>query len=83
MCRFTRLRLTKRMCGAAAAASLDWAAQQNGNVQIFDTAGRQEIDAALIEEIKQLKEFLQAAGNSARGRRRDRTTGGQRCHAFP
>src|SRR6476659_4853605 len=42
----------------AAAASLDWAAQQNGNVQIFDTAGRQEIDAALIEEIKQLKEFL-------------------------
>src|ERR1700729_159572 len=28
----------------AAAASLDWAAQQNGNVQIFDTAGRQEID---------------------------------------
>src|SRR3954447_9710114 len=28
---------------AAAAASLDWAAQQNANVQIFDTAGRQEI----------------------------------------
>ncbi len=26
---------------------------------IFDTAGRQEIDAALIEELKQLKEFLQ------------------------
>ena len=42
----------------AAAASLEWAAQQNGNVQIFDTAGRQEIDTALIEEIKQLKEFL-------------------------
>ena len=32
--------------------------RQNGNVQIFDTAGRQEIDEALIEEIKQLKEFL-------------------------
>jgi signal recognition particle subunit SRP54 len=44
---------------AAAAASIDWAAQQNGDVQIFDTAGRQEIDTALIEEIKQLKEFLQ------------------------
>src|SRR3954463_12410199 len=29
----------------AAAASLEWAAQQGGNVQIFDTAGRQEIDA--------------------------------------
>ena len=41
-----------------AAASLDWAAEQNGNVQIFDTAGRQEIDAVLIEEIKQLKDFL-------------------------
>ena len=42
----------------AAAASLEWAAQQGGNVQIFDTAGRQEIDTALIEEIKQLKAFL-------------------------
>ncbi|HXA10175.1 MAG TPA: signal recognition particle protein [Chthoniobacterales bacterium] len=42
----------------AAAASLEWAEGQNGNVQIFDTAGRQEIDTALIEEIKQLKEFL-------------------------
>ncbi|HEX5175698.1 MAG TPA: signal recognition particle protein [Chthoniobacteraceae bacterium] len=42
----------------AAGASLDWAAAEGGNVQIFDTAGRQEIDAVLIEEIKQLKEFL-------------------------
>ena len=42
----------------AAAASLEWASEQTGNVQIFDTAGRQEIDAVLIEEIKQLKEFL-------------------------
>ncbi len=42
----------------AAAASLAWAAEQNGNVEIFDTAGRQEIDTALVEEIKQLKEFL-------------------------
>ncbi len=42
----------------ASAASLEWAAQQNGNVQIFDTAGRQEIDTLLIEEIKQLKDFL-------------------------
>ncbi len=44
----------KRVAGA----SLDWAAEQGGNVQIFDTAGRQEIDTALIEEIKQLKDFL-------------------------
>lgn len=42
----------------SAAASLEWAAQQNGNVQIFDTAGRQEVDVALIEEIKRLREFL-------------------------
>ena len=42
----------------SAAAALDWAAEQGGNVQIFDTAGRQEIDEALIQEIKELKEFL-------------------------
>ncbi len=42
----------------SARAALDWAHTQTGNVQIFDTAGRQEIDAALIEEIKQLREFL-------------------------
>src|SRR5207302_1907365 len=48
----------EKLVRRAAAASLDWAAEQGGNVQIFDTAGRQVIDAALIEEIKQLKEFL-------------------------
>ncbi len=42
----------------AATASLAWAEQQNGNVQIFDTAGRQEIDEVLIQEIRELKEFL-------------------------
>ncbi|MDQ6622813.1 MAG: signal recognition particle receptor subunit alpha, partial [Verrucomicrobiota bacterium] len=42
----------------SATAALEWAKTQTGNVQIFDTAGRQEIDTALIEEIKQLKEFL-------------------------
>jgi signal recognition particle subunit SRP54 len=29
------------------------------NIDIFDTAGRQEIDEALIQELKELKEFLQ------------------------
>jgi signal recognition particle subunit SRP54 len=29
------------------------------SIDIFDTAGRQEIDEALIEELKELKEFLQ------------------------
>ncbi len=42
----------------SAAASLEWAKAQDGDVQIFDTAGRQEIDGALIEEIIRLKEFL-------------------------
>ncbi|HEY3902247.1 MAG TPA: signal recognition particle protein [Chthoniobacter sp.] len=39
--------------------ALEWAKEQPGNVQIFDTAGRQEIDEALIAEIKSLREFLQ------------------------
>ncbi len=49
---------TEKDVRRAAAASLSWAETQGGNVQIFDTAGRQEIDMALIEEIKALKEFL-------------------------
>ena len=43
----------------AARLALAWADTQAGNVQIFDTAGRQEIDEVLIEEIKNLKAFLQ------------------------
>ena len=39
--------------------ALEWAHDQQGNVTIFDTAGRQEIDEVLIAEIKRLKEFLQ------------------------
>ena len=39
--------------------AIEWAKETPGNVQIFDTAGRQEIDEALLEEIKKLKEFLQ------------------------
>jgi signal recognition particle subunit SRP54 len=39
--------------------SLKWADEVGGNVQIFDTAGRQEIDEPLIQELKRLKEFLQ------------------------
>jgi len=37
----------------------DWAKEQPGNVQIYDTAGRQEIDEPLIQEIKALRDFLQ------------------------
>jgi len=44
----------------AAAAALDSAQTSGaGSVQIFDTAGRQEIDQALMHELKELKEFLQ------------------------
>ena len=39
--------------------AIEWAKETPGNVQIFDTAGRQEIDAALIEELKKLRDFLQ------------------------
>jgi signal recognition particle subunit SRP54 len=45
------LRSTKR--------ALEWCDSTGGNVQIFDTAGRQEIDGPLIEELKQLRDFLQ------------------------
>ena len=42
--------------GRAAAA---WAAAQPGaNVQIYDTAGRQEIDEALVQELRRLRDEL-------------------------
>lgn len=41
-----------------AKAALKWAEDQGGTVTIFDTAGRQEVDEALIEELKQLHRFL-------------------------
>jgi signal recognition particle subunit SRP54 len=45
----------------AVAAALESPALAEGTAgqAIFDTAGRQEIDAGLIRELKQLKEFLQ------------------------
>jgi len=43
----------------AAAAALEWQDRQETNIDIFDTAGRQEIDQALIQELKVLKDFLQ------------------------
>ena len=42
----------------AAAAALEWHDRAGGNIDIFDTAGRQEIDVALIEELQQLKRLL-------------------------
>jgi signal recognition particle subunit SRP54 len=43
----------------AAKLALAWLEQTPHDVVIYDTAGRQEIDQALVEELKQLKEFLQ------------------------
>ena len=53
--------LNEKNVQRAAAAALESPAFAESTVgqAIFDTAGRQEIDAALIEELKQLKEFLQ------------------------
>jgi signal recognition particle subunit SRP54 len=38
--------------------ALAWGEKQNGTVMIFDTAGRQEIDERLVEELKRLHAFL-------------------------
>jgi len=43
----------------SAKKALAWCDEQHGDVQIFDTAGRQEIDGPLIEELKRLRDFLQ------------------------
>jgi signal recognition particle subunit SRP54 len=43
---------------AVARDALTWAEQQNASVLIFDTAGRQEIDTALVEDLRRLHDFL-------------------------
>ena len=57
-----------REAGAAAVASCDTvetpdrtaaASARSYSVDIFDTAGRQEIDKPLVEELKRLRDFLQ------------------------
>src|SRR5947207_52534 len=49
----------KNVQRAAAAALREVPAPNGCSVHIFDTAGRQEIDQPLIQELKELKEFLQ------------------------
>jgi signal recognition particle subunit SRP54 len=56
--------LNERDVQRAAAAALEWmhrpaSAEATAGLAIFDTAGRQEVDVALIEELQQLKRFLQ------------------------
>src|SRR3984893_10954381 len=43
----------------AAAAALEWQDRSGAKIDIFDTAGRQEIDERLIAELKSLRDFLQ------------------------
>lgn len=38
--------------------ALQWVKQQDGTVVIFDTAGRQELDLELLDELKELHRFL-------------------------
>ena len=42
----------------AARAAEAWIATQKADVIIFDTAGRQEVDGALISELKEVRKFL-------------------------
>src|SRR6059058_2378251 len=50
---------TEKNVRRAAASALEWHEKAGGNVDIFDTAGRQEVDVGLVEELQQLKRFLQ------------------------
>ena len=43
----------------AADSALQWHERAGGNIDIFDTAGRQEVDVALVEELQQLSRSLQ------------------------
>ncbi|MDB4627884.1 signal recognition particle protein [Akkermansiaceae bacterium] len=38
--------------------AIKWTKEQNGTVVIFDTAGRQELDTNLLDELKDLHKFL-------------------------
>ena len=44
----------------AGKAALEWARTEHpeGNIHLFDTAGRQEIDEPLVQELKKLRDFL-------------------------
>ncbi|MBV8482203.1 MAG: signal recognition particle receptor subunit alpha, partial [Verrucomicrobia bacterium] len=44
---------------SAGQQAIKWAESQSGNVQIYDTAGRLEIDEVLVGELKKLRDLLQ------------------------
>jgi signal recognition particle subunit SRP54 len=43
----------------ATRAAMTWVEQQGGGVAIFDTAGRQEVDEALLAELRKVREIVQ------------------------
>lgn len=43
----------------AAKASLEWLKAQGSGIAIFDTAGRQDLDEALLAELKKIREIVQ------------------------
>lgn len=43
----------------AARLSLQWLEQQGNGVALFDTAGRQEVDEALLDELKRVRDVVQ------------------------
>jgi len=43
----------------AARKAMTWLEQQGGGVAIFDTAGRQEVDEALLEELRKVRDIVQ------------------------
>src|SRR3954469_18071989 len=39
-------------------AAMEWVKQQDGDFEIYDTAGRQEIDEPLVQELKRLRDLV-------------------------
>jgi signal recognition particle subunit SRP54 len=44
---------------STARAAVEWCEKTGGNVRIFDTAGRQEVDEPLLDELRQVHSFLE------------------------
>jgi len=63
--------------------SKEWLDQQSGvSVEIYDTAGRQEIDEPLVAELKRLRDHLKPQEVLLGLRRRHRPAGSERGGTF-
>ena len=61
-----------------AQAAVRHARDYGNDYVIIDTAGRLQIDEALMNELKNIKEAVNPTGHSARGGRHDRPGGRER-----